>query len=87
MIEIGRLKESFFKLVNFITIISSCSGILSSIYDLYHKRERTWQDYFQLSMSIFMLSNVLTKPKTLKGIFETEQLNHIKQLKESLKEK
>lgn len=73
-----------FKVSNLITILSSAAGIISSIYYLYHKRERTWQDYFQLSMSIFMLTNVLTKPMTLKGIFESEQMNHLEQLKKSL---
>ena len=83
----GKIHETLFNLANFITIMSSTASILSSIFDLYHKRERSWLDYFQLSMSIFMFTNVFTKPLTLKSFFESEQMKHLGQIKESLKVK
>jgi uncharacterized membrane protein len=69
---------------NIFTIASSSTALLSAIFDLATKKERTWHDYFQLSMSLFMFVNVVTKPITLKGAFESEQMKALNEMKQSL---
>ena len=60
-------------------------AMATAFYQMLVKRERTWHDYFQLSMSLFMFLNVMTKPKTLKGVFESEQMKYLDAVKNSLK--
>ena len=74
-----------FTISNTLTILSSSAALLSGIFNLLTKRERTWLDYYQLCMSTFMLCNVLTKPITLKSVFESEQMQCLKQVKSDLK--
>lgn len=52
--------------------------------DFFKKRERSWMDYYQLSMGMFMFLNVVTKPITLKGVFESEQMAHLRRIEEKL---
>jgi hypothetical protein len=63
---------------------SSSFAFISSVFDFMNKREHSWLDYYQFSMSIFMFFNVLTKPKTLRDVFESEQMQCLKEIKESL---
>lgn len=74
-----------FTLSNILTLASSSASIVSAIFDLATKRERTWLDYFQFSMGLFMFLNVVTKPVTLKGVFESEQMKCLNEMKDSLK--
>jgi hypothetical protein len=73
-----------FAVTNVFTLLSSSSALISSIFDLMSKRERTWYDYYQLSMGLFMMVNVCTKPITIKGVFESEQMQYLSQMKKSL---
>jgi hypothetical protein len=67
------------------TVVSSSAALFSSVLDLYAKKERSWLDYYHLSMSLFMLVNVVTKPITIKQLFDSTQLQHLKSLKDDLK--
>lgn len=73
-----------FAVTNIFTIVSTSITMISSIFDLINKRERTWLDYYQLSMGFFMLMNVVTKPVTLKKVFESEQMQHLKRIHDNL---
>ncbi|CAF1263281.1 unnamed protein product [Didymodactylos carnosus] len=84
MEKISKAHRTMFAVTNVFTILSSSSALISSIFDLMAKRERTWYDYYQLSMGLFMLVNVCTKPKTIKGVFESEQMQYLSQMKKSL---
>ena len=83
--DIGKIKEKMFLAANIFSIASSSSALISCIYGLFTKRERTWMDFYQLSMSLFMIVNVVTKPITLKGTFELEQVECLKRIHEELK--
>jgi hypothetical protein len=67
-----------------ITFVSSSSALFSSFVELWNKKERTWLDYYQFCMALFMTVNVLTKPKTIQGVFESEQLQYLNQIKKNL---
>lgn len=69
------------------TFFSSASALVSALFELAKKRERTWLDYFQFSMSLFMFVNVVTKPITLKGLFEKEQMAAFNELKGQIEQR
>jgi hypothetical protein len=50
----------------------SASSILTALWHLLTKKNRTWLDYYQLCISIFFFANVVTKPITLQAVFESE---------------
>jgi len=83
-LEISKAHRTMFAVTNVFTLLSSSSALISSIFDLMSKRERTWYDYYQLSMGLFMMVNVCTKPITIKGVFESEQMQYLSQMKKSL---
>ena len=85
MLGIWKGQETMFAVANIFAIVSSASTLISAIYDLIGKRERTWLDYYQLSMGLFMLVNVSLKPITLRKVFETEQMQHLNRIQERLK--
>ena len=82
--DIGKIKEKMFLAANLFSIASSSDALISCIYGLFIKRERTWMDFYQLSMSLFMIVNVVTEPITLKGTFELEQIECLKRIHEAL---
>ncbi|CAM4827068.1 unnamed protein product [Rotaria magnacalcarata] len=84
MEKIGKAQRAMFAVANVFTIVSSSGALISSIFDLMAKRERTWLDYYQFCMGLFMLVNVCTKPITIKGIFDSEQMQHLNEMKNSL---
>jgi hypothetical protein len=71
---------------NIFAVGSSFFSVVSALVQLCQKREHSWRDYFQLSMSLFMFCNIVTKVRTLKNIFESEQMNFIKKMEEKLKD-
>uniref|UniRef100_A0A914Y6M5 DUF4781 domain-containing protein n=1 Tax=Panagrolaimus superbus TaxID=310955 RepID=A0A914Y6M5_9BILA len=81
-----RLQEKLFPYIKLITAFSSIAGLCTSFYQLWHKKERTIHDYFQFSVLLFMTANTLTKPITLKGIFESQQIKYLKNMKNELTE-
>lgn len=83
--DIGKIKEKMFLAANIFSIASSSGALISCIYGLFTKRERTWMDFYQLSMSLFMIVNVVTKPITLKSTFELEQVECLKRIHDDLK--
>jgi hypothetical protein len=66
------------------SVLSSIFALGSAIYDIFRKRERTWLDYYQVSMALFMFVNVVTKPITLKSVFESEQMKCLAEIDKSL---
>lgn len=82
--EITKAQKRIFVAVKLITFASSASGLLSSLWDLVQKKERTWLDYYQFCMSLFTFANVLTTPWTIKGVFESEQMQCLKEIRDKL---
>lgn len=64
--------------------MSSAFALGSAIYDIVTKRERTWFDYYQVSMALFMFVNVIAKPKTVQSVFESEQMKHLTEIEKNL---
>lgn len=73
-----------FTISNLFTIATSTLTVISSIFDLVAKKERSWLDYYQLCMGLFMFVNVFAKPITVKRLFETEQMAHLNHMKDKL---
>ncbi|UJR11289.1 hypothetical protein I4U23_015470 [Adineta vaga] len=84
MEKINKFHRVMFAVANVFTFLSSSSALLSSVFDLMTKRERTWYDYYQLSMGLFMFVNVCTKPRTIKAVCESEQMQYLSQMEKSL---
>uniref|UniRef100_A0AC35FYC6 DUF4781 domain-containing protein n=1 Tax=Panagrolaimus sp. PS1159 TaxID=55785 RepID=A0AC35FYC6_9BILA len=82
-----KLEQKIFPLLNYIkliTMFSGVTGLCSAFIDLWKKKERSWLDYFQFSMLLFMTANTLAKPWTLKGIFDSEQMKCLDAIKDEL---
>ncbi|KAE9548231.1 hypothetical protein FO519_008556, partial [Halicephalobus sp. NKZ332] len=55
------------------------------IWNIMQKDNISMYDFFQLSVSTFMFVNVITKPKTMEGLFKKEQVKAVKNIMDSLK--
>ena len=78
------MQKNLFWTVNMITLVSSVSTSLSWLIDLCNKKEWTWVDCYHFGMVLFINVNVMIKPKTIQGVFESEQLKYLNEIERKL---
>ncbi|KAE9548611.1 hypothetical protein FO519_008177 [Halicephalobus sp. NKZ332] len=69
--------------VNWTTMALSATSFVSALIDFWNNPNKCYADLFNMAMSTFMFLNVLTKPKTIEGIFENEQTKFIRSFAKS----
>lgn len=64
----------------------SAFSVGTALYHLCSKKNRTWLDYYQACISMFFFANVVTKPYTLRQVFESEKIKFAENYLRSINE-